>query len=682
MLDRQGDYGGDEGLERLLAEAGCGLTAAAARAVIAGVLAAPPGPGTDGWTALIAPAAGPALQAELEALAEEMGAGRGDESGPGPAPPDRLEALRAELDRLGVDGFLVPMADEHQGEFLAACARRLTWLTGFSGSAGIAVVLAERAAIFVDGRYTLQLRDQVDDSLFTPRHLTLDPPAEWLADALGRGARLGYDPWLHTVDGLTPFTAACERIGAELVALEANPVDAVWQDQPPPPLAPVVVHEMRYAGRESVGKRRAIASQLDKDDLDAAVLTAPDSIAWLLNIRGGDIPHTPVALAFAIIGRDRAVHLFIDSRKLTADVRSHLGDGVTIAAPQSFGDALDALGAAGRRVQVASAAAPAWVTARLQAAGATVVQKRDPCVLPKSCKNAIELDGMRAAHLRDGAALTRFLAWLAAAAAGGGLDELAAARKLDALRAEGELFRGLSFDTISAAGPHGAIVHYRVDGRSSRRIGPDTVYLVDSGAQYLDGTTDVTRTVAIGDAGAEARDRFTRVLKGHIAIATARFPDGVTGAQLDSLARTALWRAGLDFDHGTGHGVGSYLGVHEGPQRIAKRGGEVALRPGMVVSNEPGYYKEDAYGIRIENLVVVVQRAAPVAGTEQESLEFETLTLAPIDRNMIEASLLTADEIAWLDSYHAKVRKKLTPLLDPETAAWLEHATRAVKARA
>ena len=673
MLDRQGAAGGDAGLERLLAEAGCGLTAAAARAVIAGVLAAPPGPGTDGWTALIAPAAGPELKAALEALAERMGAGRGDQFGSGPAPPERLEALRAELDRLGVDGFLVPVADEHQGEFLAARARRLTWLTGFSGSAGIAVVLAERAAIFVDGRYTLQLRDQVDDALFERRHLTLAPPAEWLAEALGRGARLGYDPWLHTVDGLTPFTKACERIGAELVALEANPVDAVWQDQPPPPLAPVVVHEMRYAGRESVGKRRVIASRLDKDDLEAAVLTAPDSIAWLLNIRGGDIPHTPVALAFAIIGRDRVVRLFIDSRKLGADVRRHLGDGVTIAAPQSFGDALDALGAAGRRVQVAFSTAPAWVTARLRAAGATVVQKRDPCVLPKSCKNDIELDGMRAAHLRDGAALTRFLAWLAAAAKGG-LDELAAARKLDALRAEGELFRGLSFDTISAAGPHGAIVHYRVDGRSSRRIGPDTVYLVDSGAQYLDGTTDVTRTVAIGDAGAEARDRFTRVLKGHIAIATARFPDGVTGGQLDSLARAALWRAGLDFDHGTGHGVGSYLGVHEGPQRIAKRGGAVALRPGMVVSNEPGYYKEGAYGIRIENLVAV-RKAAPVAGAEQELLEFETLTLVPIDRNMIEASLLSADEIAWLDSYHARVLDAIGPQVDGETARWLKEAT-------
>ena len=661
-------------LGRLLAGAGCGLSAEAARAVVAGVLAAPPGAGTEGWTGLIAPMAGPELEAQLHALAEEMAAGSGDEFESNPPPPDRLAALRAELDRLGIDGFLVPMADEHQGEFIAARARRLDWLTGFSGSAGIAVVLAERAAIFVDGRYTLQVREQVDESLFEARHLTDDPPAEWLKAALGEGARLGYDPWLHTVDGLAPLTAACERIGAELVKLDANPIDAVWPDQPPPPLAPVVVHELRYAGRESVGKRRAIAGQLELDALDAAVLTAPDSIAWLLNIRGGDIPHTPVALAFAIVARDRAVQLFIDSRKLTADVRGHLGDGVSIAAPESFGAALDALGEAGKRVQVASTSAPAWVFARLKAAGAAVVRKRDPCVLPKACKNEIELDGMRAAHLRDGAALTRFLAWLAVEAPKGGIDELGAARKLDALRAEGDLFRGLSFDTISGAGPNGAVVHYRVDARSSRRIGPDTVYLVDSGAQYLDGTTDVTRTVAIGDAGAEARDRFTRVLKGHIAIATARFPDGVTGGQLDSLARTALWHEGLDFDHGTGHGVGSYLGVHEGPQRIAKRGSDVALKPGMVISNEPGYYKAGAYGIRIENLVTV-QRAAPAAGTETEMVEFETLTLAPIDRNMIDPMLLTTQEIAWLDSYHARVRELIEPQLDEAAAAWLRQAS-------
>jgi Xaa-Pro aminopeptidase len=587
---------------------------------------------------------------------------------------DRLARLRAELRRAGVDGFLVPRADAHQGEYVPASAQRLAWLTGFTGSAGLAVVLMERAALFTDGRYTLQAQDQVDAKLYALRHVSEQPATTWLADNLPKGAALGYDPWLHTPPELERYRAAVERAGGTLRALAANPIDAIWSDRPAPPLAPAVPHELRFAGKDAAEKRREVAAALAKDAIDAAVLTAPDSIAWLLNIRGGDVPHTPLALSFAVLHGDGHVELFIDRRKLVPGTMAHLGNEVTVAEPDALGPALDRLGAAKKRVLADPAIVADWVFGRLAAAGATVQRAADPCQLPKACKNETELAGARAAHKRDGAALTRFLAWLAATAAGGALSEIAASDELEKFRRGGEHFRDLSFPTISGAGANGAIVHYHATPRTERRLEPGTLYLVDSGAQYLDGTTDVTRTVAIGTPEPEMRDRFTRVLKGHIALALCHFPKGTSGSQLDALARRALWEAGLDYDHGTGHGVGSYLGVHEGPQRISKLPSAQALMPGMIVSNEPGYYKTAAYGIRIENLVVV--RKLANGGGEREMLGFETLTLAPIDRACVEPSLLDAREIAWLDAYHARVRDELTPLVDRATAAWLAAATR------
>ncbi|MGB8274946.1 MAG: aminopeptidase P family protein [Alphaproteobacteria bacterium] len=593
---------------------------------------------------------------------------------------DRLARLRLELARRGLRGFLIPRTDEHQGEYVAARSERLAWLTGFTGSAGLAVVLSDRAAIFVDGRYTLQVQGQVDTTAFEPRHVTDAPPGEWLADLLRPEDRLGFDPWLHTRSQLKPYRAACERAGAELVALDTNPLDAVWADQPEAPLAPVERHDLRFAGKPSEDKRAEVARSLAKAGVAAAVLTAPDSINWLLNIRGGDIPHTPVALAFAIVDSAGAVELFIDARKVSPDVRRHLGPAVTVSEPESFGSALDALGRSRARVQVDPMGAAEWIFARLEKTGAVIVPGRDPCALPKACKNEVELRGAYAAHLRDGAALTRFLAWLSRAAPESGVDELGAAAKLAQFRAENALLKGASFPTISGAGPNGAVVHYRVSAATNRTLLPGEIYLVDSGAQYLDGTTDVTRAVFIPGKGAaeptaEMRDRYTRVLKGHIAVATAKFPKGTTGQQLDALARRALWDAGLDFDHGTGHGVGSYLGVHEGPQRIAKIGSDVALRPGMIVSNEPGYYKEGAYGIRLENLVTVVALAGP-SGAEREMLGFDTLTVAPFDRALVDPALMTEDETAWLDAYHARVRDSLMPLVDRETGGWLLAATK------
>jgi Xaa-Pro aminopeptidase len=589
----------------------------------------------------------------------------------------RVESLRAELKRAGLAGFLVPRADEYQGEYVSPRAERLRWLTGFTGSAGLAVVLAETAAIFVDGRYTLQVRDQVPKDLFEYHHITESPPTEWLQRRLKPGDRLGYDPWLHTIEGAERLGAACGKAGAELHACSQNLVDAIWADQPPPPLAPVFPHGLEYAGRAAADKHREVAAALDRNRVDAAVLTAPDSIAWLLNIRGGDVTHTPLPLSFALLHRDATVDLFIDARKLGPGLREHLGHDVRVAEPGALGATLDRLGAAGRVVQIDPASGAAWIFQRLQAAGARLVRAPDPCALPKACKNEVELAGARAVHRRDGAALCRFLAWLAREAPTGKLTEMSAAQRLDAFRAAEALFRDVSFPTISGAGPNGAIVHYRATLATDRRLEPGILYLVDSGGQYLDGTTDVTRTVALGAPTAEQRDRFTRVLQGHIALARTRFPAGTTGSQLDAFARRPLWDGGLDYDHGTGHGVGSYLGVHEGPQRITKVGNSIALKPGMIVSNEPGYYKSGEYGIRIESLVVVAPVPTPPEG-EGEWLGFETLTLAPIDLALVERRRLTAKELAWLDAYHARVGEMITPLVDAETAAWLRDATQAL----
>lgn len=588
----------------------------------------------------------------------------------------RVARLRSLLKEEGYAGFLIPRADEHQGEYVPPRAERLKWLTGFSGSAGLAAVLLDSAAIFVDGRYTLQVRTQVDTDVFQTCHLIDMPPQVWLAKHLKGGGKLAYDPWLHTVDSVKRLKTALVETGAELVALPENLIDRIWEDQPEPPAAPVTPHEEAYAGEEAQAKLERISATLKERKVDAAVLTMPDSIAWLFNIRGHDVSHTPLPLSFAIVKKDGTADLFIDERKLGPETRNHLGNIVAVHAPDAFGVNLGELGENGAKVQIDPASCADWINAKLLASGANVTHGADPCELPKACKNAREVDGARKAHERDGAALVRFLAWLDENAPSGKVTEIEAAKQLEAFRAESGLLKDISFDTISGAGPNGAIVHYRVTEKTDRALGPGELYLVDSGAQYLDGTTDVTRTIAIGKPSAEMKDRFTRVLKGHIALSMARYPEGTTGAQLDALARMALWQAGLDFDHGTGHGVGSYLSVHEGPQRISKAGHE-PLRPGMIVSNEPGYYKTDAYGIRIENLQVVTA-AAMIDGGERPMLGFETLTLAPIDRRLIDASLLTADEKAWLNAYHARVAKVVGAQVDEKTSAWLAEATRAV----
>ena len=588
----------------------------------------------------------------------------------------RLDAVRAELKKQGLDGFIVPHADEFQNEYLPPSAERLTWLTGFTGSAGVAVVLAEKAAAFTDGRYTLQIKEQVDAALYDIRHIKDEPPKDWVAENLPEGGRLGYDPWLHTEKSLEVWRKAAEKAGGELVAAESNPLDAVWGDRPKVPSAPVVPHDLAFTGESSQDKRKRIGETLKEKGADTAIITAPDSVAWLLNVRGGDVNHTPLPLSFAVLYADGRAEWFIDPAKTESGLTEHLGDEVTVRGYGEFEPALWALG--NSRVLADPAATAALVFERLGKAGAKIVKDSDPCQLPKACKNKVEIDGARAAHRRDGVALTRFLAWLAAEAPKGGLSEIAAADRLRSYRDEGENIRDLSFRTISGSGPNSAVVHYSVTPESDRMLGGGELYLIDSGAQYLDGTTDVTRTVAIGDPTPEMRDRFTRVLKGHIAIATAQFPEGTSGSQLDILARHALWQAGLDYDHGTGHGVGSYLGVHEGPQRISKIPNKVALKPGMIVSNEPGYYKEGAWGIRIENLVCVTQ--VEIAGAEKDMLGFETLTLAPIDRNLVERSLLTEGEREWLNGYHARVREVLGPLVDKKTAKWLAAATQAIAA--
>lgn len=659
-------------LGELLRASGSRLAVSEALELLRGIAAAPE-TGTAGdadlWTALFADSPTPELREELVRL-KPLFAGAKE---PAEATEERTALLREELRRRGLDGFIVPRADEHQGEYVPASAARLQWLTGFTGSAGLAVVLAEAAAIFVDGRYTLQVRAQVPYQLYQPNHVPEEPPARWIEKHLGRGMKLGYDPWLHTETEKKRFAEACAKAGGELVPCDTNPVDAVWADRPPPPLAPVVPHDIRQAGESSADKRRRIAEALASAAIDGAVISAPDSIAWLLNVRGGDVEHTPLPLSFALLHADARVSWFVDPRKLHPSTLRHLGNGVGIEPPSRLAGALEALARDGATVQADPGAAPAAILQKLESGGAKLVREADPCVLSKARKNPVELQGARDCHQRDAVAIARFLAWLARETPRGTVSEIDAADRLLAFRREVPLFRDLSFATISGAGPNGAIVHYRVTGTTNRRLEPGSLYLVDSGAQFLDGTTDITRTVAVGQPTAEMRERFTRVLKGHIALATARFPKGTTGSQLDVLARSALWQAGLDFDHGTGHGVGSYLSVHEGPQRISKVPNSTALEPGMILSNEPGYYKAGAYGIRTENLIVV--RPATLPDAERETLEFEILTLAPIDRALIEIDMLSQEERRWLDEYHRRVRETVSPHLEEEDRAWLVSAT-------
>jgi Xaa-Pro aminopeptidase len=596
-----------------------------------------------------------------------------ENSGDRGASAPRVAALRAELARRGLDGFVVPRADRFQNEYVPPCAERLAWLTGFTGSAGLAIVLADRAVLFVDGRYQVQVREEVDGAIFSVEHLVEHPPHEWIEANLRAGARLGYSPWLHTIDGAERLVKACAAAGASLVPAADNPIDAIWTDRPPPPCGAVVLHDLRYAGESAQEKLARVRGAIEKASADALVVSDPHAVSWLFNIRGSDVPHTPVVLAFALVPREGRPALYVDGGKLGDDVRHRLEELADVRASAAFEHGLAALGSERRKVRLDPSASPEAIARLLAESGGTILRGGDPIAPMKAVKNAAEIAGAQAAQLRDGAAVTRFLAWFDREAPAGRLTEIDAVEALESFRRDTGLLKDVSFPTIAGAGANGAVVHYRVTRRSNRSIAPGELFLIDSGAQYEDGTTDITRTIAVGAPGADMRGNFSRVLKGHIAIAGAVFPEGSTGAQLDSFARQFLWRAGLDFDHGTGHGVGSYLSVHEGPARISKLG-SAALKRGMILSNEPGYYRTGAYGIRIENLVLVVE-APPVAGAEKPLNAFETLTLAPIDTRLVEPAMMTADEIAWLDAYHARVREALAPVVDAPTREWLIKAT-------
>ncbi len=596
-----------------------------------------------------------------------------DDSG-GPANgPERVARLRGKLKRRSLAGFLVPRGDEHMNEYVPPGAERLRWLTGFSGSAGLAVILERKAAVFVDGRYTLQVRDQVDMTVFETLLAPENKPGDWLKKHLKKGDRLGYDPRLHSVNSVAELRKAVAQAGASLAPQDANPVDAIWDDQPPPPAARVTPQPLKYAGEGAAKKLSRLRKALNKSHVGAAVVTMPDSIAWAFNIRGGDVPHTPLPLAFAILHAGAKPELFIDPAKLGARVKKSLGAVARLRKPDELESRLAALGKKKIKVRLDPDTGNAWIGEILTRAGAVIDRGPDPCVLPKAKKNAAEIKGAREAHMRDGGAMCRFLAWLDREAPSGKLDEIAAAQKLESLRADTGKLKEISFDTISGAGANGAIVHYRVTRSTNARLKPGSLYLVDSGGQYADGTTDITRTVAIGRPARDMRRHFTLVLKGHIAIATTRFPKSTRGADLDAFARRALWGAGLDYDHGTGHGVGSYLSVHEGPANISRRGG-VPLEPGMILSNEPGFYRAGKYGIRIENLVLVSEPEKPTGG-ERDMMAFETLSLAPIDRRLVDPALLDAAELAWLNAYHARVLKEIGPGLESGDKAWLKRAT-------
>ncbi len=583
--------------------------------------------------------------------------------------PANLKTVRAVLAQRGLDGFIVPHEDEHQNEYLPEANDRLAWLSGFTGSAGAAIVMADRAAMFTDGRYTQQVRDQVDGTAFAFLDLVEGGVPGFVRDLPG-GTRLGYDPRLHSPDALSAIAREAGAAGVELVACQTNPVDEAWGDQrPPQPVAPVVPHEIRFAGESSASKRERLGESLATRGIDAALLTAPASVAWLFNVRGGDVIRTPLPLAQAILNGDGSARLFLDPAKVSDALPAWLGNEVSLEPPEALERALRDL--KGRRLLIDPAQSSAWYFERAEAEGVRVERGTDPCTLPRATKNETEIEGARRAHIRDGVALAKFLHWVGTEAQETLPDERTVVEKLEQLREATGALKDLSFDTIAGAGPNGALPHYRPVERTIRRVEKGSLLLVDGGGQYLDGTTDVTRTMAIGEPSAEQKDRFTRVLKGHIAMTEVRFPSGTTGHQLDVLARLPLWMAGLDYDHGTGHGVGSYLGVHEGPQRIAKAVNTQPLLPGMIVSNEPGYYRPGHWGIRIENLQVVTEARA-IKGGERPMLGFETLTFAPIDRRLIEVSLLSDAERAYMDRYHAEVLAKIGPHLSGEVLAWLE----------
>lgn len=592
----------------------------------------------------------------------------------------RVAALRTWLADHNLDGFLVPRADEHQGEYVAARSERLRWLTGFAGSAGAALVLREQAIIFVDGRYTLQVRDQADMTIFTVESLVDNPPSAWIKANLGAGARIGFDPWLHTVGEVRTLKAAAENGGAELVALDTNPIDAIWADQPEPPLQPVEIHPIAFAGELAKDKLARLAEAVTASGATHAILTDPSSLAWAFNIRGNDVPHTPLALGFAILSAKGAHLVFIDKRKLPRRTEAYLTQLCNLRPPSALQGDVVALATSGGRIGLDPALAADRLRSLIEENRGTVVAMADPARLPRATKNSAEIEGTRAAHRRDGAAVSKFLCWLDRQQPGS-VDEITAVTQLEqsrsAIGVETQMkLRDVSFDTISGAGPNGAIIHYRVSTATNRKLNPGELFLLDSGAQYQDGTTDITRTIAVGTPTQQMRVHATIVLKGMIGISMLRFPAGTRGMDIDVVARMAHWKAGLDYAHGTGHGVGSYLSVHEGPQRIAKTGTERLLE-GMILSNEPGYYRQGEYGIRLENLILV-QPTASIAGGDSPMHGFETLTLAPFDTRLIVANMLTTEERDWLNAYHQRVLAEIGPMVDGETLAWLENATKPV----
>ncbi|MGL5452396.1 MAG: aminopeptidase P family protein [Aeromonas sp.] len=588
----------------------------------------------------------------------------------------RVAQVRVELAKQQLDAFIVPHDDEHLGEYIPAYAERLDWLTGFNGSAGIAIILAQRAALFVDGRYTVQARLQTPTPLFELLHLNNAPHVQWLADQLPAGSRVGFDAHLHSLTWYHATKAILADRGIELIRIESNPIDLHWQDRPVPSKTPVTLYSETLSGQSSQAKRELLAADLRKRGLDAALLTQAEPINWLLNLRGRDIDRLPVVLSFAVLYANTTMDFFVDTDKIDCFAFSqHVGQDVSVYPIDKLGDVLKRIGEDQQKVLADPDSANAWAQLTMEEAGATLVAGQDPTMLPKACKNHIELAGMRAAHLRDGVAMTRFLAWLDRLIASGefeGVDEGTLAEQVEAFRREQEHYVELSFDTISALGPNAAMCHYHHTNGTARLFGQDSLYLLDSGAQYLDGTTDITRTIKVGEVNDEHKAMFTRVLQGHIALDQARFPHGTAGIQLDVLARMPLWQAGYNYDHGTGHGVGHFLSVHEGPQRIAPKGSMVALQPGMVLSNEPGYYREGGFGIRCENLVIVTEQE-PMG--ELPMLGFERLTYVPFDTRLIDRSLLSPAEFRWINEYHVEVLRRLSPLLEGDDLIWLEQAT-------
>ncbi len=672
-------YKGDANLDKLLKAAGEARPLEDIKAVLEGILAAPEDIAAPAlWLKLFVTGSNPETAQQLSALKEQLAANQNAVA------QNRLADLRAEMARRGIDGFFVPRADEFQGEYVPARADRLAWITAFTGSAGSAVVLKNKAGFFTDGRYTLQAKKQVNAKDFDVCSTAADQlpvptvtPAEWIEKNLPKGAKFGIDPWVHTPNDVKNIKTAVEKAGGTLVFVDSNPLDAAWKNQPPAPLAPVVPQPLKFAGRASAEKRKALADALKTKGADALAITLPEETCWLLNIRGGDVPCTPFALSYAIAHKDGSVDWFIDQRKITAETKQWVGADVRLHELSEFSGALTALAKKGQKIWVDPGSAPVKAQSIVTANGGTLHTERSPLQLMKALKNPVEIQGMVETHIRDGVALTRFMAAISEQGAAEKFDEISASDLLQEFRAAGENFRGLSFETISGSGGNGAIVHYRSTPETSQPLISGPIYLVDSGGQYLDGTTDVTRTMAVDNVTPEMKEHVTRVLKGHIQVALSEFPAGTTGDKLDVKARAALKEVGLDYAHGTGHGVGSYLAVHEGPCSIGPRSSTVPLEAGMILSNEPGYYKEGAYGIRIESLVVVVDTGKKDADGKN-LLGFKTLTMAPIDRNLIEPALLTADELKWLNGYHAEVRKNLLPRLeklDPKAAAFLKKAT-------